>query len=61
MFLGVTNFSPSQKMNLYDELLSGACKISVINKNTKEFCEYKSTGLTHIANTDLITINFIRE
>lgn len=60
-FLGVTNFSSSQKMNLYDELLSGACKISVINRNTKEICEYKSAGLTHAANTDLITINFIKE
>ena len=59
-FIGISDFSPSQKVNLYDELLSGACTISVTNRNTKEICEYKSRGLTHIANTDLININFIK-
>lgn len=59
-FIGITNFSKSQKVSLYDELLDGACKISITNRNTQEICEYKSNSLTHIANTDLITINFMK-
>jgi hypothetical protein len=60
-FIGVKQFSESQKMNLYDELKSGACKIEVLNKNTNEKCFYKSDAVAHIAKTNLITINFIKK
>lgn len=60
-FIGIQSFSASQKKNLYDDLLSGDCKISITNRETKEKCQYKSNGVIHISNTDLITINFIKK
>jgi hypothetical protein len=60
-FVGVKEFSPSQKMSLYDELKSGACKIEVTNKNTGEKCVFGSHSVAHVAKTNLITINFTKE
>ncbi|MDR0631816.1 MAG: hypothetical protein LBF54_01030 [Holosporaceae bacterium] len=60
-FVGVKNFSESQKTNLYDELKNGFCKIEVINKNTEETALYKSNAVLHQQKTNLITINFIKE
>ncbi|MDR1235660.1 MAG: hypothetical protein LBJ96_01495 [Holosporaceae bacterium] len=60
-FIGIKNFSISQKTNLYDELKNGFCKIEVINKNTNEKSTYKSNGVFHTSKTNLITINFIKE
>jgi hypothetical protein len=60
-FVGVKDFSESQKINLYDELKNGACRIEVQNKSTEESCFYKSNAVVHIAKTNLISINFIKE
>ncbi|MDR1375217.1 MAG: hypothetical protein LBJ45_00170 [Holosporaceae bacterium] len=60
-FIGVKEFSPSQKMNLYDELKSGACRLEIINRNTNEKCFYVSSAIEHVAKTNLITINFLKE
>ena len=61
IFVGIKEFSPSQKMNLYDEVLGGACGFLLANKSTGEQCRYKSNNLSHISGTDLIKIVFIRE
>ncbi|MDR2780978.1 MAG: hypothetical protein LBB21_00760 [Holosporaceae bacterium] len=58
-FVGVKNFSESQKINLYDELKNGFCKIEVTNRNINEKSMYKSNGIFHMPKTNLITINFI--
>jgi hypothetical protein len=61
-FAGVKNFSPSQKITLYEELLNGASEI--VLKNIFEGAEkipYVSRGVYHIPNTDLISINFVRK
>jgi hypothetical protein len=60
-FVGVKNFSVSQKTNLYDELKNGFCRIEIINGNTNEKSTYKSNGVFHTPKTNLITINFIKE
>jgi hypothetical protein len=60
-FVGVKKFSASQKTNLYDELKSGACRISVINKNTSEESVYRSNAVLWAPKTNLILINFIKE
>jgi hypothetical protein len=57
-FVGVKNFSQSQKMSLYDELRNGLCKISLTNLITAENVVYESYGTSHVPNTDLITISF---
>ncbi|MDR3187457.1 MAG: hypothetical protein LBT63_03465 [Holosporaceae bacterium] len=59
--VGVKEFSASQRMNLYDELKGGACRLEVINRNTDEKCFYKSNAVFHVAKTNLITINFLKE
>ncbi|MDR2067802.1 MAG: hypothetical protein LBP41_02320 [Holosporaceae bacterium] len=59
--IGVKEFSSSQRTNLYDELKNGACRLKVINKNTSEECFYKSNAIFHVAKTNIITINFLRE
>jgi hypothetical protein len=59
-FIGIKNFSPSNKATLYDELIGGACNIKLSNKLTEEIAVYKSNGVFHIQNTDLIKINFIK-
>ncbi len=61
IFIGIKEFSPSQKMNLYDEVLGGTCGFLLANKSTGEQCRYKSNNLSHISGTDLIKIVFIRE
>jgi hypothetical protein len=60
-FVGVKKFSASQTTNLYDELKNGACRISVINKNTDEESAYKSNAVLCTPKTNLISINFIKE
>jgi hypothetical protein len=60
-FAGIKDFSESQKMNLYDELKNGFCRIELLNKNTAEKIIYKSNGVFHIPQTNLITINFIKD
>lgn len=60
-FVGVKEFTPSQKTNLYDELKSGACKIEVLDRNTGETRVFGSHSVVHAARTNLITINFIKE
>lgn len=60
-FVGIKEFSPSQKVNLYDELLGGACKFLLANKSTGKQCQYKSNNLSHISGTNLIKIVFIKE
>jgi hypothetical protein len=60
-FIGVKEFSQSQQMNLYDDLKAGACRLEIINKNTDEKCFYKSNAVFHVAKTNLITINFLKE
>ncbi|MBR1735146.1 MAG: hypothetical protein IJ730_06890, partial [Alphaproteobacteria bacterium] len=57
--IGIKEFSQSQKMSLYEELLSGACKFTLVNKNTNEQSDYISNAVAHISGTDLIKINFI--
>jgi hypothetical protein len=57
-FIGIENFSASQKMTLYDELKNGSCKILLENTVTKEIHEYKSAGIYHRLNTSLVRINF---
>ena len=59
--LGVKSFSPSQQMNFLEEINSGNCKINITNRNINEICQYKSVGLNHIAGTNIIIINFIKE
>jgi hypothetical protein len=60
-FVGIKEFSQSQQMNLHDELKDGACRLEVINRNTNEKCFYKSNAVFHVAKTNLITINFLKE
>jgi hypothetical protein len=60
-FVGVKNFTTSQKINLYDELKDGSCKIMVTNKNTNEESVYKSNAVLYTPKTNLICINFIKE
>ncbi|MDR2645935.1 MAG: hypothetical protein LBC04_02035 [Holosporaceae bacterium] len=60
-FVGVKNFSASQRTNLYDELKNGACRISIINKNTSEESIYRSNAVLCTPKTNLILINFIKE
>jgi hypothetical protein len=60
-FIGINNFSDSQKINLYDELKNGSCCLEVTNKNMDEKSNYKSCGVFHTPQTNLITINFMRE
>jgi hypothetical protein len=59
-FVGIKHFSPSQKINLYDELKNGGCQIEVTDKNSNEKIAYKSNGVFHTPQTNLITVNFIR-
>jgi hypothetical protein len=61
IFVGIDNFTPSQTMNLYDELKGGCCKIQLMNRITKKVCAYRSNGCAHVANTNLISICFIKE
>ncbi|MDR0555399.1 MAG: hypothetical protein LBG20_00060 [Holosporaceae bacterium] len=60
-FVGVKNFSSSQKTNLYDELKSGFCSIEIVNRSNNEKSIYKSNAVLHIPKTNLITINFVKE
>ena len=59
--LGIKNFLPSQRINFLEEINSGNCKIAITNRNISETCRYKSIGLDHIPNTNIIIINFIKE
>jgi hypothetical protein len=60
-FVGIKEFSTSQKVSLYDELKSGACKIEITNKILNQKTMYASNSVLHIPNTNLITINFTQE
>jgi hypothetical protein len=60
-FVGIKKISNSQKLSLYGELKNGACRLEITNKNTNEKSNYKSSGVFHTPQTNLITINFIRE
>jgi hypothetical protein len=60
-FVGVKDFSNSQKTNLYDELKSGACEIEIANKNTEEKATFKSFAVSHVSKTNLISISFIHD
>jgi hypothetical protein len=60
-FAGIKDFSESQKINLYDEFKNGFCRIELINKNTQEKRIYKSNGVFHTPQTNLISINFIKD
>ncbi len=60
-FIGVSNFSASQKMSLYDELKNGACSIKIENTMTHENTTYVSNMVSSISGTNIITINFIKE
>ncbi|MDR3179428.1 MAG: hypothetical protein LBT70_00830 [Holosporaceae bacterium] len=60
LFVGLENSPEDQKTNLYDDLKNGLCKIKLTDITTGTSTPYKSTGLTHTQNTNLITINFIQ-
>jgi hypothetical protein len=60
-FVGIKNFSDSQQLDLHDELKNGGCRLEVICKSTNEKSNYKSSGVFHTPQTNLIAINFIRE
>ncbi|MDR3151225.1 MAG: hypothetical protein LBT67_00035, partial [Holosporaceae bacterium] len=52
-FVGVKNLQESQKNSLYDDIKNGACQITISNVVTNISQRYKSSGLTHISNTNL--------
>ncbi|MDR2794623.1 MAG: hypothetical protein LBB12_02505 [Holosporaceae bacterium] len=59
-FVGIKNLLESQKSSLYDDIKNGACQITINNVAMNISQCYRSFGLTHIANSNLITINFLR-
>ncbi|MDR2724444.1 MAG: hypothetical protein LBB25_04600 [Holosporaceae bacterium] len=60
-FVGIKDFSVSQKTNLYDEIKDGFCQIEIVNRNTNERSIYKSNAVLFMPKTNLISINFIKE
>ncbi|MDR2268488.1 MAG: hypothetical protein LBD81_03520 [Holosporaceae bacterium] len=59
-FVGIKNLQESQKSSLYDDIKNGECQVIINNIATNISQRYKSSGLTHIPGTNLITINFLR-
>ncbi|MDR2794796.1 MAG: hypothetical protein LBB12_03400 [Holosporaceae bacterium] len=59
-FIGLENAPEDYKTNLYDDIKNGLCKIKLTNITTDTSIQYKSTGLLHTQNTNLIIINFIQ-
>lgn len=47
--------------SLYEKIQNGEIKINLINKKSKEECIFKSEAVSHVQNTNLITIKFTKE
>ena len=59
MICGAKNLNTSQKKSLYDEIIQGDCHIQLLKENKKQ--NYRSNAVVHIANTNMLIINFIKE
>ncbi|GHU12714.1 hypothetical protein FACS189449_06890 [Alphaproteobacteria bacterium] len=59
-FVGLKGIKEEQKTNLYDDIKNGLCTIALKDVTNGDSKSYKSSSLIHIQNTNLITINFIR-
>lgn len=59
--VGIDTYSDSQTLSLYDELKHGSCKIKVKDELSGETAVYLSNTVSHISNTNLMNIYFIKE
>ncbi|MDR2107815.1 MAG: hypothetical protein LBO73_04875 [Holosporaceae bacterium] len=59
--IGIKNFPAAGKIDLYEELKSGACRLEVLNKNTGEKAIYVGNAVFHTPKTNLIAVNFIKQ